>query len=117
MFLRAALVAAAVLAASAAQALPPDQFTIPNNDPAQQKKDSSDGLFNHSVPDRWNNDSSDRASGSGSNLGKFHFSVRSSEDNYLVPRSSYGDAKTPDSEFWQPLPSTPNADPLFDNNH
>lgn len=114
MFLRAAFVAAAMLAASAAQALPPDQFTIPNNDPTQPKKDSSDGLFNHSVPDRWNNDSSDRSGGS--DLGKFHFSVKSSEDNYPAPRSSYGDAKTPNSEFWQPLPSTP-ADPLLDNNN
>lgn len=112
MVLRAALVAAMMFAGSAAQALPMDQFTLPSNDAAQQKKDSSDGLFNHSIADRWDNSSTDH--GNASDLGKIHFSMRSSQDNYPAPRSSYGDAKTPMSEFYQPTPST-NDDSLIDH--
>jgi hypothetical protein len=112
MLLRAALVAAILLAGSAAQALPLDQFTLPSNDPAQQKKDSSDGLFNHSLPDRWDNSSASQSDAN--DIGKVHFSVTSSQDNYPAPRSDYGDAKTPMSEFYGPTPpQNDNADPLL----
>ncbi|MGA9796270.1 MAG: hypothetical protein WBQ17_12130 [Rhizomicrobium sp.] len=112
MLLRAALISAIILTASAAQALPLDQFTLPSNDPAQQKKDSSDGLFNHSLPDRWDNSSSSRADGD--SLGKMHFSVTSSQDVYPASRLGYGDATTPMSEFYGPTPPrTDDTDPLL----
>lgn len=111
MLLRAAFVAAMLLAGSAAQALPLDQFTLPNNDVTQQKKkDSSDGLFNHSIPDSWSNSSGSKSDGS--DIGKVHFSV--TQNNYPAPTSNYGDAKTPMSEFYGPTPpQNDNTDPLL----
>jgi hypothetical protein len=111
MLIRASLVAALLVAGTAAQALPLDQFNVPADN--KPKPDSSDGLFNHSVPDRWDNSSKQD---SGNDLGKIHFSMSSSQDNYPAPRSSYGDAKTPMSEFYQPVPAAA-PDPLLDPNH
>lgn len=109
--LRYLLAAAIIFAGStgAAWALPMNNFTLPGDNSQSQTKDSSDGLFNHSVPDRWNNKSEDRDN----DLGKFHFSV-SGASEYQAPRSSYGDAHTPMSEFYQPMPAT-SADPPLEH--
>jgi hypothetical protein len=111
MSFRYALAAAIVFTglSSAAYALPMDQFQLPSD--TSKPKDSSDGLFNHSIPDHWDNSSSQHEDES--TPGKLHFSMTSSSDN-MVPRSSYGDAKTPMSEFYQPTPPA-NDDPLLDH--
>jgi hypothetical protein len=117
MSLRHALFAVVMLAGStvAASALPLDQLKLPGDDPMAQKKDSTDGLYNHAVPDSWDNTYSS-SHGESSDLGKMHFSVRSSEDSGFAPRSYYGDAKSPMSEFYGPTPpQNDNADPLFDH--
>jgi hypothetical protein len=104
MSLRLALVAAMLFAGStvAASALPLDQLTLPN-DPtlASKKKDSTDGLFNHNVPDRWTNSSDMHG---GDSLGNVHFTMHSSSD--FGQSSSYGDTTKPMSEFYGPKPST-----------
>jgi hypothetical protein len=99
--------------AGAASALPSDTFTLPNDQTQTKPKDSTDGLFNHSVSDRWDNSSSSSHSDS-DGVGKFHFTVRSESGSDFAPPSSYGDAKTPMSEFYQPTPSTSTRDPLLD---
>jgi hypothetical protein len=100
-----------VFAGSAAQALPMDQFTLPNDSTKQQPRDSSDALFNHSVPDRWDNSATKQEDAN--KTSSFHFSVKGPGD-YMAPRSSFGDAKAPMSEFYQPTPPVQN-DPLLDN--
>jgi hypothetical protein len=113
--LRYLLAAAIVFAGSSgtAWALPMNNFTLPSDNSQSQTKDSSDGLFNHSVPDRWTNKSEDRGDDHSNDLGKFHFSVSGSSE-YQVPRSSYGDAHTPRSEFYQPTPAT-SPDPSLEH--
>jgi hypothetical protein len=117
MSLRLAIAVAMLVGSTvAASGLPLDQpLKLPSDDATAQKKDSSDGLYDHSMPDRWDNANSSSHSDS-SDLGKFHFTVRGSEDNGFTPRSSYGDAKTPMSEFYGPTPpQNDNTDPLLDH--
>jgi hypothetical protein len=114
MMRRIALAAAVVFAASAAQALPMDRFTLPN-DNAQPKKDSADGLFDHSVPDRWDNDSTSHADDNSSSLGHFHFTATGSNYN-SQPQNNYGPQDKPLSEFRNlPQPQQQPDDPLFNH--
>jgi hypothetical protein len=117
MSLRFALVTAVLFAGStvAASALPLDQLSLPS-DPtlAAKKKDSTDGLFNHNMPDHWTNASSDHAADD-SGLGHMHFSMHSSND-FGPANSDYGDASKPMSEFYGPKPvQNDNTDPLFNH--
>ena len=112
MSLRFALVAALMFAGStvAASALPLDQLTLPS-DPtlASKKKDSTDGLFNHNMPDHWDNSAKNSTGG---DLGNIHFSMHSSSNDF--GQSNYGDTNKPMSEFYGPKPSTDdNTDPLM----
>jgi hypothetical protein len=105
MSLRFPLVAAAVLVGTAFLASPvfaietihiPDSSTPNNAMPP-------DGLFDDSVPATWHkkSDLTDSQSNQ-TGIGGFHFSVNSSSGQQQST-TSYGDPRTPGSEFYQPM--------------
>lgn len=104
--------AAALLGASllAAPALAMESVHIPDSSTPNNAM-PPDGLFDDSVPQTWHKktDSSDLTSSGSqqSGIGGFHFSV--SNGYGQTPQSSssgsaYDNARTPGSEFYQPMP-------------
>jgi hypothetical protein len=95
--LAAALLTVSTVSASALQ------LTIPSDaTQTQPKKDSTDGLFNHKVPNHWQNSSDNN-----NELGGVHLTAHSSND--LGQSGSYDDANKPMSEFYGPKPQQNDA--------
>ncbi len=101
----AAALTSAVLLSAPALALQSIQIPDPSS-PSNVQGDPLDG----SATDRWQEQKSDDQS---TGFGKFHFTVNSSSgwgstslgsNGWSQTPSTYGDPKTPGSEFYQPMP-------------
>lgn len=99
-------VAAATVLAAPALAL--QSIQIP--DPSASNGAQNDPLTDGTAPDRWQEQKSDDQS---TDFGKFHFTVNSGSgwgstnfgsNGWSQTPSTYGDPKTPGSEFYQPMP-------------
>jgi len=107
------LVLAAAAALTAATVLSAPAFALQSvqiPDPNATNSAQSDPLLGGSAADRWQEQNGDdQATG----FGKFHFTVNSSSgwgstsfgsNGWSQTPSTYGDPKTPGSEFYQPVP-------------
>jgi hypothetical protein len=111
MSLRLVLAAAAGLTAAtllSAPALALQSIQIP--DPSVPNSAQNDALSDGSAPNRWDEQKGDDQS---TGLGQFHFTMNGSSgwgstslgsSGWSQTPSTYGDPKTPGSEFYQPVP-------------